>query len=470
MTELPPTALPDAPSSATVSPAGDRSLVIILVVALLARLVVLVDVAAHRPHNWLFSHPYEMGLLADSLLHGHGFSSPFGVPTGPTALVAPGYPTLIAALFFVFGTDTFASEIAIIALQILVSLVTIWLMMRIARQVLDHRTALLAGAFWAISLPLLWVPAIFWETSLSACALPAMILLALRCRQQPTTASWLLLGSSAAIVALINPALLPSLVAIMAWAAWQTRRVARTAPLERNQSWYIQGQDIRVAFSSRKSHPPCSSLGHWNSGSALLGLLALLLLFSPWPIRNALQFHAFIPLRSTAGFELWMGNRPGATGFLDESLFPMYNRQELASYVAKGEVVYMRDKSAQAWQYIRAHPAVFLDLSLRRCFRFWSGTGNVDSARFDELHALLTSLLGFTGLVLLYRNRRKAFALLMALPLVLFPLPYYITHAEFRYRLDIDPLLTLLAAYAVTQLLARCSRPHSYSRREPERP
>jgi hypothetical protein len=34
--------------------------------------------------------------------------------------------------------------------------------------------------------------------------------------------------------------------------------------------------------------------------------------------------------------------------------------------------------------------------------------------------------------------------------LMLFPLPYYITHAEFRYRLVIDPLLTILAAYAVT--------------------
>jgi hypothetical protein len=441
-----------------------RSLAIILGVALLGRLLVLMDVATTHPHNWLFSHPYEMGLLANSLLHGHGFSSPFGVPTGPTALVAPGYPTLIAAVFFLFGTDTFASEIAIIVLQIVVGLITIGLIMRISRELLDDRTAILAGAFWALSIPLLWIPAIFWETSLSACALPAMILLALRCRRRPTIASWLLLGSSAAIAALINPALLPTLLAIMGWTAWQTRRIARAAPLERNQSWDMQGQDIRVAFSSRKSHLPCSSRGHWNSGSALVGLLALLLLFAPWPIRNACRFHAFVPLRSTAGFELWMGNRPGATGFLDESLFPMYNHAELASYVAKGEIAYTSDKSAQAWQYIRAHPAIFLRLSLRRCFRFWSGTGNLDSPRIDELHALLTSILGFAGVAFLYRNRMKAFAVLMALPLLLFPLPYYITHAEFRYRLNIDPLLTLLAAYAVTQLATRWSRCRDCSR------
>ncbi len=397
-----------------------RSTIAILFLALAARLLVLVYVATTRPHNWFFQHPYEMGLLANSLLHGQGFSSPFGIPTGPTALIAPGYPMLIAAVFLVFGTFSFASVIAIILLQILISLLTIWLMMRLAREVMDSSTAILAGVFWAVSIPVIWVPAIFWETSISACSLPAMVLLALSCRRQPTIARWLLLGSCSALVALINPALLPSLLAILGWVAWQTRGVARFSPL--------------------------------------VGLLALLLLFAPWPVRNAYRFHAFIPLRSTAGLELWMGNRPGATGFLDLTIFPLYNKQELASYVAKGEVAYTHEKTEQAWQYIRLHPAVFLRLSLRRCFRFWSGTGNVAGPRIYEIHALLTTLLGFAGLFILYRNRMRAFAVLMALPLLLFPLPYYIAHAEFRYRVNIDPLLTILAAYAVTQLVRSCSR------------
>jgi hypothetical protein len=44
---------------------------------------------------------------------------------------------------------------------------------------------------------------------------------------------------------------------------------------------------------------------------------------------------------------------------------------------------------------------------------------------------------------------RLRLALLFSLPLLFFPLPYYITHAEFRYRLVIDPLLTILGAYAL---------------------
>jgi hypothetical protein len=58
----------------------------------------------------------------------------------------------------------------------------------------------------------------------------------------------------------------------------------------------------------------------------------------------------------------------------------------------------------------------------------------------------------------MYRRQMRWLAGLMVLPLLLFPVPYYITHAEFRYRLNIDALLTIPAAYAVTQLAAAWSR------------
>jgi len=426
MTRQPLSNLRDESHSLEISRAYRRSVTLVLTTALGVRLLALWGFVAHHPHNWLFSHPFEMGLLANSLLHGQGYGSPFGGSTGPTAFIAPGYPTLVAAVFLVFGIYTYASAIAIIVSQVLINLLTIWLMMRVGKEVLDSRTAILAGAFWAISPPLLFMPIIFWETSISACAVIGMIALAMRCRREPTKAAWIFLGSFCGIAALINPALLPSLLAVMGWAAYQTRRVARTAPA--------------------------------------IGLLALLLVFAAWPIRNAYRFHAFIPLRSTVGFELWMGNRPGATGRLDESVFPMFDKQELASYLSKGEVAYTHDKSEQAWEYVRARPAVFLKLSLRRFYRFWAGTGNQDGSPAFEIHALLTTVFGVAGLVLIYRRRMHAFAVLMALPLLLFPLPYYITHAEFRYRLNIDPLLTILAAYAVTQLAAAWSSRGSTAR------
>jgi len=243
-----------------------------------------------------------------------------------------------------------------------------------------------------------------------------LIALAMEYRSLPriTPARWIALGAYCGFAALVNPALLLSLIAIALWVVFQVRRSASWRPL--------------------------------------LSALTFVIVFSPWPIRNAKVFHAFIPLRTTVGFELWMGNHAGATGYLDESLFPMYNQAELADYRARGEVAYSAHKSELARQYIEAHPQQFVRLTAIRIMRFWSGTGSHNGSALFAVHALFTTFAGFAGLWLLLRSRRYALTLLFALPLALFPLPYVITHAEFRYRLVIDPLLTIFSAYAVIEL------------------
>jgi 4-amino-4-deoxy-L-arabinose transferase-like glycosyltransferase len=382
----------------------------IALLALSARLLILLLVVERFPHQWLYSRGIELGTLAQSLVAGQGLSSPFGGSTGPTALLAPGYPAVIALVFRIFGSFTFAAALAVMVMQVLFSAGTVLLIMIVARSCFDGRAADLAGAFWAVSLPLLWMPTIFWETCLSTLLLVGMLALALRCEQKPSRFLWALMGGYCGLAALVNPALLMTLLAVMGWGAWQTRKTLRYSPL--------------------------------------LGLLVLLLVFAPWPIRNARALGAFIPMRSTVGLELWMGNRAGATGFLDESVFPLFNRGEYDQYVAKGEVAYMRDKSGLARTYVRAHPLEFLRLSCIRVLRFWTGTGSKDGSVLFAVHALLTSCLGAMGMWRLWQRGRFGVAALFLLPLMVFPLPYYITHAEFRYRLVVDPLLTILAASA----------------------
>jgi 4-amino-4-deoxy-L-arabinose transferase-like glycosyltransferase len=383
----------------------------ILAVALLLRLLILWFVMAWFPHHWLYSRGIELGTLAQSLVAGQGLSSPFGGSTGPTALLAPGYPAIIALLFLIFGSFTFTAAVAVMVMQLLFSVLTVLCIMQVGRQCFGIRTANLAGTFWAVSLPLIWMPTIFWETCLSSLLLVGMVALALHCERRPDGLLWALMGAYCGLAALVNPSLLPALLALMGWAAWQTRKTF----------WYLP-----------------------------VALLVLSVVFAPWPIRNARVLHAFIPLRSTVGFELWVGNRAGASGFLDESQFPLFNRWEYDQYVAKGEVAYMRDKSTLAKAYMRAHPGEFLRLSAVRFARFWTGTGSKDGSVFYAIHALLTTSLGLMGIWRLVSERRLRVAVLFLLPLLIFPLPYYITHAEFRYRLVVDPLLTILAGYAVS--------------------
>jgi Dolichyl-phosphate-mannose-protein mannosyltransferase len=361
---------------------------------------------AHFPHNWFFSRGIELGTLGQSLAAGHGLSSPFGASTGPTALLAPGYPALIALVFRVFGPFTVSAALAVMAMQLLFNLTTVWLVMRIARDHFGTRAANLSGTFWAISLPLIWMPTIFWETCFSTLLLVGAVALALHGEQTASLTQCVGIGAYCGLTTLVNPALLFSLVAILGWIAWKTNKPRWQFPLS---------------------------------------LLALCLVFAPWPARNALALHALIPLRSTVGFELWIGNRRGASGFLDESLFPLFNQKEHDEYVRKGEVAYMRDKAELARAYIGAHSGEFLRLSGLRFLRFWTGTGNRDGSVFYAMHAVLTTCLGFLGFGRLAKQGRLRLALLFLLPLVVFPLPYYITHAEFRYRLVVDPLLTILA-------------------------
>jgi hypothetical protein len=107
----------------------------------------------------------------------------------------------------------------------------------------------------------------------------------------------------------------------------------------------------------------------------------------------------------------------------------------------------MHEKSVIAINLIKADPPRFLELTARRIFYFWTGVGRTSSA-LVVAYVTLTSLAGFAGLAMLWQRNRKP-AILCLLPLLLFPAPYYITHPDFRFRLILDPLLVVLAAYAV---------------------
>ncbi len=393
---------------------------LVLVVALVLRLCDLYIVTTRFPVKWLYGRGIEMGLLAASLLRGEGLSSPFGPPTGPTAFIAPGYPLLTAAIFRLFGMYSRASSVVIISLQIAAGLLTVWLVMHLARALFHQRAAVVAGLIWSCSLPLVMVPTIFWDTAFAIALVTGMAALVLRLRTRCSPVQWVFLGAYCALAGLINPALLLVLGAMVLWLAWQHR-----------------------------------------TSRVLWAAVAFALLFSPWPIRNARVFHAFIPLRTTVGFELWMGNRPGASGFLDEDQFPMYNPAELADYIRRGELGYTRHKSDLAREFILEHPQTFLRMTAMRVLRFWTGTGSKGGSAVFGCYATFTSLVGFAGLWLLFRRRATSTAVLFTLPLLLFPLPYYITHAEFRYRLVIDPLLTVLASGALAALYRRVRQGHT---------
>jgi Dolichyl-phosphate-mannose-protein mannosyltransferase len=383
----------------------------ILALALALRLGVVAMVLFRYPRNWLFSRSPDLVFLAKSLASGGGLSSPFGGSTGPTAFLAPGYPAILGAVFRIFGGDSFAAGAVMMGLQTLFAVLTVAVIMHVACRISGARTAILAGTFWAVSVPLIWLPVVLWETGLSTLLLIGMVAVALHVVDTPAKSLWPAMGAYCGLAMLVNPSLMPALFAMIGWTVHQSR------PMWRGGPWAC--------------------------------LLAWLVIFAPWPVRNARVLHAFIPLRSNFGYEVWQGNHPGATGVFDRTIEPLENNHEYGNYAAMGEAGYMRSKGILARDYIRGHPGAFIRLSAERVARFWTGAGFAVNSGVVELHAVMTSLLGLTGVAVLYQ-RRRPLAMLFLLPLVVFPLPYYITHAEVRFRLVLDPLLTILSATAVT--------------------
>src|SRR6266536_3778153 len=98
----------------------------IIAIALLLRVIWIIIGHTYRfkstDNNFGFG--WEMGRIGASLCSGHGFSSPFGPATGPTAWEPPLCPYLIAGVFQAFGIYTRTSAFVLLVINSIFSALT----------------------------------------------------------------------------------------------------------------------------------------------------------------------------------------------------------------------------------------------------------------------------------------------------------------------------------------------------------
>jgi 4-amino-4-deoxy-L-arabinose transferase-like glycosyltransferase len=375
-----------------------------------------------------FAFGFEMGRLARAVAMGHGYADPFDGRTGPTTWVPPLYPLLLAGVFRLFGIYTLLSAWVILACNSLFSALTALTTYEIAARCYGRRVAVWSAWIWALYPAALqyavrWV----WEMSLSTWLLTWVVVLALRMRgvgddAAPTSAMdprtfsrWLAFGAVWGLLALSNPSLLLFLPAAGLWVLRGTRALPR------------------------------------QIGYSVASAAVFLLFVSPWVIRNALVFHRFIPMRANFGAELYMGNGPGATGFLMEYDHPYQARDQLRLYAAMGEVAYAQMRGRAAERIIAADPGLFLRNTIKRFYFFWVSVPHpTGKAWFIEAGRVLNfsfaSLAGLLGLALALHRRRPA-AWLFLWAFVLLPLVYYFVTVHARFRNPLEPLIAILAVY-----------------------
>jgi hypothetical protein len=189
-------------------------------------------------------------------------------------------------------------------------------------------------------------------------------------------------------------------------------------------------------------------------------VLACVLVLLPWTVRNWYQLGGFTFVKSNFGVELWLGNNPQVQEVWSPQRNPLGDNRELEHLVTVGELKYGHEKQAEAISFIQGQPAKFVRHGLLCFLDIW--TDYFDSREdffiqpsglrpFYIVFCALFSLAAWTGMIALLRKDWLRWSPL-ACAVLLYPLPYYVTHSSQRYRHPIDPILTVLAVVGVSHV------------------
>jgi 4-amino-4-deoxy-L-arabinose transferase-like glycosyltransferase len=194
-------------------------------------------------------------------------------------------------------------------------------------------------------------------------------------------------------------------------------------------------------------------------------LLALVATMSPWWIRNYAVLHAFVPTSTETGASLYDGWHAEATGASDMRFAPRPAFQFKAppNDTTAPEVVFDRYLTRKALDWARKNPLRVGELAWIKLVRMWNIWPNEASLRSWPLRLAVAA--GFVPLLVLgivgaFRFARQDFPYaLCLLPAVYFSLLHMIFVGSIRYRQPAMLVLIVLAAGAADWIWNKASTP-----------
>lgn len=366
----------------------------------------------------------ELQLTAMSLATTGVYGDPYSLPTGPSAHAAPLYTLVVAAVFFLFGTEN-GGELALYVVNIALASLVYAMLPKMAQELgLGRLTGIAAGLFGA-AVPFHFLnEARAGDAPLGALALMAILTLSIRTWKAKgfQLRRALLSGCVWGLSLLLLPALLPV------------------------------GIGIAVASALLVRRP-------WPAAHMAVVLVIAGLFLLPWTLRNHLVLGSAIWFRSNFGIELRLAYNEWAKPDIDSNraggsfdrFHPFVSQQAAADVQREGEVAYSRRLQAEAIAWIREHPREAARLTALRAIYFWFPK-TLKPAQTILLSVL--SLLAFIGLFLMRRRAIPAFPALLVL-WTTFPPLYFLLQSAVRYRYPINWTLLLAAAFAARVLTIR---------------
>jgi hypothetical protein len=272
-----------------------------------------------------------------------------------------------------------------------------------------------------------WCTRWVWETSFSALLLAIIVWLSLTMEDRDGLKPFVEFGLLWGLAALNSTVLIAFLPASGLWA------------------WYRRRKQGKHSFTG-----------------VVVASLIFIACVTPWTVRNHRTFGRFIFIRDNLGAELRLGNGPGADGTWMQYLHPTQDTYAMRLYTSMGELGFVERSKRHALDYIKADYGRFAVLCLKRFIYFWAGPPRLAAiwwlAQVKNSLFLASSVLMFWGLTRALRQRRPGAWLLFWL-ILLYPFIYYIVYPGQRYRHPIEPEMTILGIFLLTE--AGTEKPHS---------
>jgi 4-amino-4-deoxy-L-arabinose transferase-like glycosyltransferase len=374
-----------------------------------------------------FNDTLHYHVTARSLADGRGYQPLFG---GPTARWPPGYTTVLAGVYWVFGPHPIAGEV----LNAVLGALTVVLGMLLVDRTVGWSAAVVSGSILALLPgPILWTDLLLSETLFVAMFVVLYLVLM---RAEPTWRWMMVIGLVIGLGVMVRgEALTWLLLPVVAfWSALPKLELVK-----------------RV-------------------GAALVVVLVVM---TPWTVRNALVMDAFVPVSTNASQTLWAGHSPDATG---GQVYP--SRSYLAQFPPDPPEFELESATAMrrdAIEYMVTHPLRELELIPLKLLHLNRG----DSYALDWVNqvregqaapvsvvnaerigvvadAAYYGLLVLTILAAMFLGRGfwgsrlgRCMVTSFVTALVLYGFVYY---GNYRYRLPYEPLMVIAAATLIMRL------------------
>lgn len=382
-------------------------LITVFIVALIIRLAYVIPIKEIPT-----SDAWEYSNIATNLVEHREYAH---TPGNPTMYRAPGYPFFIALIYSLFGVKNY---LAVRIIQALLGTLLCLITYFIAEKIFDERVGKWAAVISIFYSFFIYYCGALLSELLFTLLLAITILFLIKVHEAFKIKYGILSGILLGFSALTRPIIAFFPILLFFWM-------------------------LSIRVSSKKT-----------LGLFIIMILFMLLIISPWTVRNYLICHDFIPLGAEGGQTLYMGNNPLATGGGDMQHLPEFDKLPEA---ARDRAYYKKGLG-----FIRQNPARFFRLSLNKFIRFWRLYPHRIHS-IESKHQII-SLLSYgilfpfflLGLLLGWKKNRKA--LLLYLLLIYFTIMHMIFVAQIRFRLPIEPYIIIFGALGINFILVKFSR------------